>query len=818
MNELKIKTFVRGTALALVAAIATTGAANAAINELFVTAQKRTQNIQDVPIAVTALEASFLEKTGFENIYDLADYAPGISFTQAQTSTQATVLIRGVATSGQNAGLEPSVGTFIDGVYRSRTGAAVLDFVDVERIEVLRGPQGTLFGKNTTSGALNIVTKKPEYEFGGQAEVSLGNLDYVSAKGTVTGPVVDDKLAARLAAYTTNREGFVDNVTTGIELNDINRWGVRGQLLFNPNDDWDIRLIADYSETDETCCAGVTLVNGPTDAALGALGGTVIPGSEFEDRNVAVDFDPISDTEDYGVSLEMNWDVGSHTLTSITGWRRYEFLGQFKSDFTNVPIINLNSQEWSQEAFTQEFRISNDESERFRYTAGFYYFNQDLDLNEQLRFGSSASAYVDLIGAINADVSAGLTDAFGGLLSGDPANPTPITAIVAPGALAAANPFPDGSGINDFYQQEHESWALFAHGTYDVTDQFSVTAGLRYVDESKELTAAFNEMPAGGVTIPPGTLPITTTPDVSGLGLTTVPLPVNLFAAFQPTSPLVGPGFTSEFDDEAVVGTIKLQYDWNDDLLTYVSYARGYKSGGTNVSRVIAPMSFDFKPEEVDSYEIGFKGDFLDNRLRINAAAYLADYQDFQDNTFLGTGFVLQNAGKIEAKGVEVEAVATPSDWLTLEGHVTWQDVEYESFTSGPCQAFEVPDGVTAGSCDRSGDDVANTPEWVVHGAANVEHPIGTLLGFARAEFTWRDDQITNSTNDPRGIQESYTTVAANLGIRDEDGIWEVSVWGRNLTDETWYNLSFDGTLQTGKLYAYPSEPRTYGVTLRTRF
>jgi len=813
-----MKNAVRSTALALMAAFATTTAAEAAINELFVTAQKRTQNIQDVPIAVTALESSFLETTGFENIYDLADYAPGLLFTQAQTSTQATVLIRGVATSGQNAGLEPSVGTFIDGVYRSRTGAAVLDFVDVERVEVLRGPQGTLFGKNTTSGALNIVTKKPEYEFGGQAEVSVGNLDYVSAKGTVTGPVVDDKLAARFAGYVTNREGFIDNITTGTELNDINRWGVRGQLLFNPNDDWDIRLIADYSETDEACCGGGTLANGPTDLALAAVGGTVISEDRFDDRIVAVDFDPVSETEDYGVSLEINWDVGSHTLTSITGWRRYDFLGQVKSDFTDAPIVSLNSQDWSQEAFTQELRISNDESERFRYTAGFYYFNQDLDLDEQLRFGSAANLYLDLVGAINADVSAGLTDAFGGLVSGDPANPTPITAVVTPGALAAANPFPTGSGVNDFYEQEHESWAIFAHGTFDVTDQFSVTAGLRYLEEEKDLTAAFNEIPPGGVTIPPLTLPITTTPDLSGFGVTTVPLPVNLFTAFEPTSPLVGPGFTSKYEDDAVIGTIKLQYDWTDDLLTYVSYARGYKSGGTNVSRVIPPRSFDFRPEEVDSYEIGVKGDFFDNRLRVNAAAYIADYQDFQDNTFTGTGFVLQNAGEIEARGVEVEAVATPSDWLTLEGHVTWQDVEYASFRSGPCQAFEVPDGDTPGTCDRSGGDVANTPEWIVHGAANVEHPIGSLMGFARAEFTWRDDQVTVNTNDPRVIQDSYATVAANLGIRDDDGVWEVVVWGRNLTDETTFNLSFDGTLQTGKLYAYPSEPRTYGVTVRTRF
>ena len=802
--------------------------AHAALDELIVTAQKREQNIQNVPIAVSAFGSEFLQNTGFENVYDLADYSPGLVLTQSQTSTQATISLRGVGTSSNNAGLEPSVGVFIDGVYRSRTGAAVLDFVDIERIEVLRGPQGTLFGKNTSSGALNIVTKAPEYDFGGQFEASFGNLEYSSVKGTLTGPVVDDKLAARIAGYVTHRDGYIDNIASGSEINDSNRWGLRGQLLFNPNEDWDVRFIADYTEADEKCCGGVTLVNGPTDLAVAALGGTVIPGSQFGERNVAITSDPMSEAEDYGASLEINWDIGGHTITSITGWRNYEFFGQFDADFTDIDFLPVNRQVWDQEAWTQEIRISNNDGERFEYTLGAYYFTQDLNLNESIRFGADSSAYIAAIRALDPLVS----EEFSALLMAD------INAVVDPAALTAADPFPDGSGINDFYEQEHESWALFAHTTFHVTDQFSITAGLRYVDEHKELTAAFNEVPFdNGVTIPAGTLPVSGTIDFGGGPINippgfTIPDTVNLFEAFQPTSPLVGEGFTSEFSDEAFAGTFKLQYQWTDDLLTYASYSRGYKSGGTNVTRVIPPLPFDFKPEEVDSYEIGFKGDLLDNRLRLNIAAYLADYSEFQDNTFLGNQFILQNAGKIEAKGVEAEAYATPTDWLTLESQVTWQDITYEEFLSGPCQSIESITGTNAGefpdSCDRSGGTLSNTPEWTIHGAATAERALGGggVIGFVRGEFTWRDDQVTGTSNDPRGDQEAYTNVGARLGVRAEDSSWEVVLWGKNLTDDDWQILHFDGVLQggdpitvtPGKLYAYPNEPRTYGITLRTQF
>ncbi len=812
--------------IAGVAALMSTSAivpAQAVISELVVTAQKREQNIQDIPLAVSAFDSAFLDNTGYQNIFDIIDYVPGFAYTQSQTSGQTSFIIRGIGTSGNNAGLEPSVGVFVDGVYRSRSGAAIYDMVDLERIEVLRGPQGTLFGKNTSSGAVNIVSQKPQYEFGGSAELTIGNLDAVNVKGLITGPIVEDKLAASLSGFSSKRDGFVDNLTDGQDLNDVDRWGIKGQALFEPTDTLSFRLIADYTESDENCCAGITWANGPTDAAVGGMSGTVLTPSAFDDNVVAVNDLPTSKVEDYGVSLQMDWDLGNHTLTTISGWRNYKFDSTIDADFTDLNLVPLNSRSWDQSAFSQEIRIQNNDPDRFEYVLGAYYFQQDLDLDEALRFGSDTNLYVDLINIVDEIVSEELTNTVGVILSGDPDNPVPISAVITDPFLFLADGLPDGGGSNESYKQDHESWAIFGQGTYNFTDRLSGTLGLRYTSEDKKLDAAFTNTPVGGVIIPPGTLPITTTPDISGIpfGITHVPVPLNLYTAFQPVTPAVGAGFTTNYSDEAITGTAKLQFEVTPDVLTYFSYSHGYKSGGTNVTRVLTLDQRDFDPETADSYEIGMKGTFFDNNLRLNAAAYFVEYDDFQDNTFLGTQFILQNAGKVEAKGVEIEALATPSEALTLEGQVTWQDAEFVSFESGPCSsaAGVVADGVLAGSCDLSGGVLPNTPEWTIQAAATYEMPIAnTWTGFARAEAIWRDDQLTATTQDPRSWVDGYATVGARLGVRSDDDRWELIAWGKNLTDEHHTNLTFDGVLQSGKLYGYPIEPRTYGVTVRSRF
>ncbi|TDI62071.1 MAG: TonB-dependent receptor [Alphaproteobacteria bacterium] len=800
---------------------AITTPAQAQIDELVVTAQKRAESLQDVPIAVSAFESDFLQDIGFEDIFDLENYTPGLYFTQSQSATQTTIILRGIGTSGNNAGFEPSVGIFIDGVYRSRTGAGIFDMPDLERVEVLRGPQSTLFGRNTIAGTINIITKKPEYEFGGSAEVSYGNYDYINTRATVTGPL-GDKAALRVTGIFTDRDGYIHNLHLDTKLNDRNRWSLKGQLLLNPTDTFEARLIVDYSEMDEVCCGGVAFVNGPTDAALAAVplfGGlglssgnipTILSGDDFFDRDVAINDDPISKAEDFGVSLEINWDIGNVTLTSITAYRTYDFFGAIDADFTNLDIVPLNSRDFDQSAITQEIRIQNNDADRFEWLAGFYFFSQDLDMDEQLRFGADTDAYIELI-------FPAVVEALGGLPSGS------VALAGGPGSVASLGLFADGTGVNDFHKQDHRSWALFAQGTYDVTEKLSLTGGIRFTKERKDLASTFTEIPPGGTGFLPGGLgafiPVTIF-GVPNIPLAPPPVPPGTvplgFASFQPTTPVAD--FDIRLNDSEVTGTAKIQYQWTPDIQTYASYSRGYKSGGTNVARVVSG-NFLFKPEKVDSYEIGLKGQFFDDRLRVNLAGYIAKYNDFQDTTFIGTGFLVQNAGKVESKGIEFEATAVPTDWLTLQSMVTWQDSEFKKFESGPCQAFEVSTGLLPGSCDRSGDRTPQTPDWTAHFAATVEQPITDMVtGFVRGDLTYRSDFITATTNDPRSLDDGYTTIGARVGLVVDDGRFEISVWGKNLTDAEWIPLSFDGVLQTGKLYAYPNEPRTYGVTVRASF
>lgn len=775
-------TYASLTTIAVLLQAAAYSAAQAQFGEVIVTAQKRAENAQDIPVAVSAYSGQFLEDTGSVDIFDLAQYSPALYLTQSQTATQTTVLIRGVGTSAQNAGLEPSVGVFVDGVYRARAGSTIYDFMDIERIEVLRGPQGTLFGKNTSSGAISIVSKRPSYEFGGAAEVSVGNLDLFSGKGTLTGPIVDGILAARATGYYTSRDGYIENIVDGTNLNDRDRWGIRGQILFDPNENWEIIVSGDYSEANELCCAAPTFVNGPSDGLVTLLGGTVLPGSDFFNRQTTLNDNPISNTEDGGFSLEINWSVAGHTVTSITGYRMYDFLGQYDSDFTNLDLIPISGTIWDQNAWTQELRIANDESNRIRYVAGFYYYSQSLDTIGRVRFGADSNAYFDA--ALG----------FGGLAS-------------------LLDLFPNGGGSTDFFEQDHESFAFFGQATWDITNNLSVTGGLRYTNEKKDLTSVLEEIPDGG-TFFPLLDPMTLAPVIDPV--TMMPILLNTFSMFPPTNPL--PDFTSSLSDDEVTGTAKIQYFWNDDTMTYVSYSRGYKSGGTNVSRVFAPLPFTFQPEVANSYEVGVKTEFFDNRVRVNAAGFYMGVNNFQDNTFVGTGFALQNAGKIESHGIEIEATALPMEGLTLESAITYQKAKFASFLSGPCQFGEVSNGVIPSTCDRSGDRVPNVPEWTLHGAATYEHSIGPVMGYLRGEATYWSDQITDTNNDPRKLQSGYTLVNGRLGIRSDDGRMDISVWAKNIFNEDYIYIAFDGVVQDGKLYAYPNEPRTFGVTLRTQF
>ncbi len=778
---------------------------NFVIEEIIVTAQKREQSIQDVPISVSAFDSAFLDDAGVDDVLELQFFVPGLTVYNNQSVAQSNFNIRGVGTAGNSLSLESSVGVYVDGVYRARQSSAINDLIDIERVEVLKGPQGTLFGKNTASGAVQFLTVAPQLdEVGGYVEVNGGNESYGNLNGAINVPFWDGKAAARLSAGYTERDGYVDNITTGEELNDRDRYSLRGQLLVVPTDDLSIRIIADYSEIDEKCCSASNSFDGPGDtnalflAAGGtlpptgqlpgasfvlpieALGGTVVLADDFDRDRVAQDIDPFAEIEESGISAEINYDLNdTMTLTSITAYRSYEATSFVDADFTSLDTLSASGGFTEQDTFTQEFRIAGTAGDSITYVAGLYYFDQDLENETTLRLGSTA----------NLLLTGGLTNS---ALLGGPAG----CALAGIAAICDDPAFPENGQSDNFSNQEQTSWAIFAQADFNVTEDLIVTLGIRYLDEEKDMDVIFTESQFNPI-----------------------------WAAFTPLSPFVPDVNGVKFEDEEFTGTAKLTYYWTEDFMTYISYGRGYKSGGTNIDRIDpaltgSPLLFD--PEISDSYEIGLKGDFLDKKLRINAAVYITDFEDFQANTFVGTGFVLQNAGEIQTRGFELEVFALPAEWLTLTSGVAYVDAEYDSFVGGSCIRTPFgnePDAAEPAFptvCDSSGNTVGGTPEWTIFGSAQVQHRMqdGGLF-YGQLDVNWRDDNPAGTDNDPNKFADSYTLTNLRLGYRFAADRYDVSLWAKNLFDEDFSAGGFNSVIREGSLSEYHTEPRTWGVTLR---
>ncbi|MGI9328825.1 MAG: TonB-dependent receptor [Pseudomonadales bacterium] len=774
------------------------------IEEIVVTAQKRAQSIQDVPIAVSAFDSAFLDDAGVDDVLELQFFVPGLTIYNNQTAAQTNFNIRGVGTAGNSLSLESSVGVYVDGVYRSRQSSAINDLVDVERVEVLKGPQGTLFGKNTASGAVQFLTVAPALdEVGGYVELNGGSESYVNLNGAINIPIVEGRAAARLSGGYTERDGYVDNIASGNELNERDRYSLRGQLLIEPTDTVSVRIIADFAEIDERCCSASNLLDGPGDTITGfldaggslpptgrlagasyllpieALGGTVVLADRFDDDETAMDIDPFAEIEESGISAEINWDVGNVTLTSVTAFRSYEVEGFVDADFTSLDTLSASGGFTEQDTFTQEFRIAGGFGESVNYIAGIYYFDQDLENQNILRLGSVANVLLA-----------------GGLTTGDLVGGAGVCAFLGISEICDDAAFPEDGQADNFSEQNQTSWAVFAQADFNLNEDLILTLGVRYLDEEKDMDVRFVESQFSPV-----------------------------WAAFTPLSPFVPDVDGAKFEDEAVTGTAKLTYYWTEDFMTYVSYGRGYKSGGTNIDRIDpaltgSPLLFD--PETSDSYEIGFKGDFLDRRLRINAAVYQTNFDDFQANTFVGTGFVLQNAGEIQSQGFEVEVFALPAEWLTIASGLSYVDAEYESFEGGSC--VRTPFGNEPDRnqpsfpsvCDASGNIVGGTPEWTWYGSAQVQKRLGNgSLFYGQLDVNWKDDNPSGTDNDPNKFADSYALTNLRLGYRFSGDRYDVSLWAKNLLDEDYTNGGFNSVIREGSLTEYHTEPRTWGVTLR---
>ena len=793
-----------------VAAVLATPAALAqgptTIDEIVVTAQKREQSLQEVPIAMSAFSSEQLERAGVADIRDLMALSPSLVMTSsAGEAAGAVARIRGIGTTGDNAGLESSVAVFVDGVYRNRNSVALTDLGQIERIEVLRGPQGTLFGKNASAGLIHVITKQPEFETKGYVHLSGGNYDYVRAAGGITAPIIEDSLAFRVDANFTQRDGFIEDLVTGQDYNDRDRVLVRGQLLFQPNETFNARIIGDWADRTETCCAAVTLIEGPTRFLIQGLGGSVVSPPDPYSRKTTVNPDRgyQQDVEEWGVSGEFTLDFENVSITAITAHRLWELDRSQDIDFTNADILYRAPNEGYQqrfETFTQELRIAGT-SERVDWMVGGFFADENLQLDDAIRTGRDYEGYAN------------------GLLGGN----LPLFTGLPPGSS-----FVDGDGGQlDRFRQGAESWALFTHNTARLTDRLDMTVGIRYTEETKDFFAALqsrnnacfaalNRVPLlFGAGVPPASIQ-------GGVGLICLPF----------FNPLVDGVYRDKRDDREWTGTISLAYALSDNMNGYLSMGRGYKAGGFNLDRAglanpipgllglappIQPSAADleFGNETVDAYEAGLKSQLFDNMMTLNLAAFYSEFNDFQLNTFTGINFIVSNVEKATTKGIEADFAAFVSDALTLSGGVTYSDARYGGGITSP-PGSPVP---------LAGKRLTNAPLWSSSLAATLERPLnGNLTGLLHVDMRFTGNLNSGSDLLPQKQQGGFTVWNARAGFSSSDRRWQFELWGRNLFDKEYQQVAFNAPLQgsvaggTQTFNTFLAEPRTWGGTLRINF
>lgn len=838
------------------------------LETITVKAQKRKQNLQNVPVSVTAISGKQMSESVLVDMFDIADIVPALSAFQTQNVTNSNFSIRGIGTSSQNFGLESSVGLYVDGVYRARQNSMVNNFVDVEAVEVLRGPQGTLFGKNTPSGALLVRTVAPSHDGANNfIEATVGNYGLVNYSGAASISAVPKKLAFRITAFGSQRDGIVSEVNTAEDvLNDRDRWGVRLQGLYTPTDSLSVRVIADYSEINEICCAAPVQVSNMEALAIeGKVGSdkllseapfnaTIFDGDDFYNRNVALSFLPESSMTDSGISAEVNWNINSqYTITSISAFRSFDSMDNIDSDFTDADLFGTRNDS-QQDSFSQELRL-NYSGENSNIILGAYYFTQNLDLdyslytedqfNQYFLSGFSQGAFSELLAGIDS-----LSVASGGLV-----------------AMSAA-PAPASTEFDHVAEQKHESYAIFGQLDYRLTERLTLTAGLRYTDENKELTTIFSEElpgnadfptffssvgdPANPSSIVPGTL-------LYGAGVAGATLAAIEANAIDITSPggqaalqtlmpfqTLGWGFkplgaiTSDrsdinqsLNDEQLSGTLKLAYQYNRDTLVYASYGNGYKSGGTNTDRITEGFDPIFAAETSQAFEFGIKKDFPEHDLRINAAAHSTTVDDFQASTFTGTGFNLQNAGDYKITGLEFELTWLATDTVEFNFAYGRVNAEYDIFIRGNCWiAYTWHTGIIDPGqessdpanpnpyCNRSGDRPGGQPEDYAMLRVKKEFSMSdNINSYLVAEFSYTGDIVLDGSNDPLAYQDSYSLLNLRWFMNFDNYDMDLIFWGRNVLDEEYIkHTNFNTPLQEGKLNAYVSDPVTFGVTVKKRF
>ncbi|CAI8981833.1 iron complex outermembrane recepter protein [Pseudomonas sp. IT-232MI5] len=734
---------------------------NSQLETVTVTTRRREESSQDVPTPMSVVSGQNLETQRVYRIQDLQQLVPSVNVAYMH-ARQSSVSIRGLGNNPASDGLEGSVGLYIDNVYLGRPGMAVFDLMDIEQLEVLRGPQGTLFGKNTTAGVINISTRAPTFTPERSIETSVGEDGYFQTKGTISGPL-NDQLAGRFSAYRTRSDGDIKNEYDGHDLNGGSRDGFRAQLLFKPNEDFNLRWIGDYNEEDSSAGTRVLYNTGPTingvnlyQSRANAAGATLVNGSH---RKVNLDNDQHVTVHQGGTSVEANWTLPSDfTLTSISSYRFWNFTPR-NDDGLNVPASYNAGVSVEDKQYSQEFRLASPKGEFFDYVVGAYYFGSDLDNKSFAYYGPQADIW----------------------------NGT------APGALANVTSVGNGHIKTD-------SFALFAQGTWHLSERLDFTAGVRGTYEEKSAWVT-RDAPLGGAT-------------VTGAAAT----------ARRGRAGAYDSGDLNQYSSSPS-GLLNLSYRITDDVLGYATLSHGEKSGGVNLAVGSAPVagadSLLIGTERANNAELGFKSTLWDHRLQLNANVFWTQVNAYQTNAYDAENRVqyLTNAGSVRSRGVEFESTVIPLRGLTLNINGSYNDVSYLSYKDAPCppEVSQAP-GAPA-SCDLSGHQVVGASKWI--GNANGEYKWNLDNGFepyVTASYAFRSKAVGTVEDSDYGQIPSYAVVNFSTGLRGDfnQGQWDVSLWLKNAFDKTYYT-----TLWTGGNGGYEGllgTPRTLGVTGRYDF
>lgn len=816
---------------------------------IIVTGTKRETTLQETPISVSVTSGETLENAQIRDVLDLQTVTPSLRVSQLQTSSASTFIIRGFGNGDNNFGIEPSVGVFIDGVFRSRSAAALSDLPNVQRIEVLNGPQSTLFGKNASAGVISVVTREPQFQFGGAVEASYGNFNNILIKGDVTGPL-SETIAFSVDGSYNKRDGYATIVNLNEEQNNRNRWAARGQLLFEPSTNFKARAIFDYSKIDEICCQVTTVVAGPTAGAITALGG------QFDTDPFSYDAYlnqvPINEVDNYGGSLQMDYEAGALSFTSITSYRELENLFISDIDYTSLDVAN-ETRDQKVKTFTQEFRVASDFDGPINFLLGGYYFDEKISQDSQIENGTQIRDFFEILAGGNpVDVITGTPSVFNGVEAG---LGLPQESIFTSPLLTAEQ-----------FSMDNQSYSIFGTVDFEPFDGFVLTGGFNYTDDKKDFALAQQSFdPLGQINLVDafivGATGGTVTSRAAFQALPAANQQALLTAALDPNiNPLIGlsafqfqPPFLTipnaiedgKTRDDKFTYLLRAAYQISNEVNVYASYATGFKASSVNLSRDSRPSGTDFVagpggstfaapdspilnaglalpnlrsgsrfagPEEAEVYEIGVKGQW--DGFGFNLALFDQTIEGFQSLAFTGTGFALQNAGQQSVKGFEFDSTISPTDGLVFTFAMTYLDPLFDSF----------PGSVLG---DLTGVQPAGIPEIAISTSATYTHDFGGSgnLLVTRIDYSHESNTPINNglptfnalLGNTQIFDREINLVNASMTFKMDNGI-EIGAFARNLLNDQFITTVFDGVAQQGTVSGYPSAPRTYGGLVRFKF